>query len=92
MVPGNRVLMRAPNSAMGIAVYLAVIKAGGVMVATMPLLRAKELSYAVTKAKIRLALCDERLADEMEKTRPLAPDLHRIVYWGKTVPKPSSTP
>jgi 2-aminobenzoate-CoA ligase len=82
MVPGNRVLMRSPNSPMGIAVYLAVIKAGGVMVATMPLLRAKELSYVATKAKIALALCDARLADEMEKTKPLAPDLQRIVYWG----------
>jgi 2-aminobenzoate-CoA ligase len=83
MVPGNRVLMRAPNSPMAIAVYLAVIKAGGVMVATMPLLRAKELSYVVTKARIRLALCDARLCDEMEKTRPLAAELQRIVYWGQ---------
>ena len=49
LVPGNRVLLRAPNNPMAIAVYLAVIKAGGVVVATMPLLRAKELSYAVTK-------------------------------------------
>src|SRR5437868_8315786 len=40
LVPGNRVLMRAPNSPMAIAVYLATIKAGRVMVATMPLLRA----------------------------------------------------
>ncbi len=82
MVPGHRVLMRAPNNAMAIAVYLAVIKAGGVMVATMPLLRAKELSYTVSKAKIKLALCDARLADEMEKTKPLARELERIVYWG----------
>jgi 2-aminobenzoate-CoA ligase len=82
MVPGNRVLMRAPNSAMAIAIYLAVIKAGGVMVATMPLLRAKELSYVVTKAKIKLALCDARLSEEMEKTRPIARELERIVYWG----------
>ena len=79
MVPGNRVLLRAPNSAMAIACYLAVIKAGGVVVATMPLLRAKELSYAVGKARIKLALCDARLADEMEKTKPLAPALERIV-------------
>src|ERR1043166_4795559 len=82
MVPGSRVLMRAPNSAMAIAVYLAVIKAGGVVVATMPLLRAKELSYVVTKARIRLALCDTRLSDEMEKTKPLARELARVVYWG----------
>jgi 2-aminobenzoate-CoA ligase len=82
MVAGHRVLMRAPNTPMAIAVYLAVIKAGGVMVATMPLLRAKELSYAVTKARIRLALCDSSLEDEMEKTRPLARELERIVFWG----------
>jgi 2-aminobenzoate-CoA ligase len=81
-VPGNRVLLRAPNSPMAIACYLAIIKAGGVTVATMPLLRAKELSYAVAKARINLALCDTRLFDEMEKTRPLARELERIVYWG----------
>ncbi len=82
LVPGNRVLLRAPNSPMAIACYLAIIKAGGVTVATMPLLRAKELSYAVAKARIKLALCDTRLFDEMEKTRPLARELERIVYWG----------
>jgi 2-aminobenzoate-CoA ligase len=82
LVPGNRVLLRAPNTPMMIAAYLAVIKAGGVTVATMPLLRAKELSYTVRKAKIGLALCDARLSEEMEKTRALAPELARIVYWG----------
>jgi 2-aminobenzoate-CoA ligase len=82
MAPGNRVLLRAPNSPMAIAVYLAVIKAGGIVVATMPLLRAKELSYVVTKAQIKLALCDARLNDEMEKTRPLAPHLEKVAYWG----------
>ena len=82
LVPGNRVLLRAPNNAMAIAAYLAVIKAGGITVATMPLLRAKELSYVVSKAKIKLALCDARLSDEMEKTKPLARELERVVYWG----------
>jgi 2-aminobenzoate-CoA ligase len=82
LVAGNRVLLRAPNTPMAIAAYLAVIKAGGITVATMPLLRAKELSYVVAKAKIELALCDARLADDMEKTRPLARDLQRVVYWG----------
>jgi 2-aminobenzoate-CoA ligase len=82
MVPGHRVLLRGPNNAMAIAAYLAVIKAGGVVVATMPLLRAKELSYIVTKAKIELALCDARLSDEMEKTKPLVRELERVAYWG----------
>ena len=53
MVPGNRVLLRSANNPMMIAAYLAVMKAGGVTVATMPLLRAKELSYTVKKAKIK---------------------------------------
>jgi 2-aminobenzoate-CoA ligase len=82
MVPGNRVLLRAPNNPMMVAAYFAVIKAGGVAVATMPLLRAKELSYPLAKAKIALALCDARLADEMEKAKAQSDDLKRIVYWG----------
>ena len=82
MVPGNRVLLRGPNSPMMVAAYFAVIKAGGIVVATMPLLRAKEIAFPITKAEIRLALCDVRLADELEKTKPLAPLLDRIVYWG----------
>jgi 2-aminobenzoate-CoA ligase len=65
MVPGNRVLLRAANTPMMLAAYFAVIKAGGVAVATMPLLRAKELAFIVEKARIRLALCDRRLDGEM---------------------------
>src|SRR3984893_6572871 len=86
LVPGHRVLLRGPNSAMMVAAYLAVIKAGGVVVATMPLLRAKEIAYPITKAKIALALCDHRLADEMEKARALASDLQRVVYWDSGAP------
>jgi 2-aminobenzoate-CoA ligase len=82
LVPGHRVLLRGPNSPMMVAAYLAVIKAGGVVVATMPLLRAKEIAYPLTKARIRLALCDHRLAEDMEKARALAGDLERVVYWG----------
>ncbi|MFN3349433.1 benzoate-CoA ligase family protein [Pseudorhodoplanes sp.] len=82
-VPGNRVLLRSANNPTMIAAYLAVMKAGGVTVATMPLLRAKELSYTVKKAKIKLALCDRKLGDEMEKTKALAPELERAVYWGE---------
>ena len=86
VVPGHRVLLRGPNSPMMVAAYFAVIKAGGVVVATMPLLRAKEIAYPITKAKIRLAFCDHRLAEEMEKALPLASDLERVVYWGSGAP------
>jgi 2-aminobenzoate-CoA ligase len=82
LVPGNRVLLRAPNNPMMLAAYFAVVKAGGVVVAAMPLLRAKELTYLIGKAKISLALCDARLADELEKAKGVAADLKRVVYWG----------
>jgi 2-aminobenzoate-CoA ligase len=82
MVAGNRVLLRAANNPMMVAAYLAVMKAGGVVIATMPLLRAKELCYPIAKAKIALALCDATLADEMEKAKAQSPDLQRLVYWG----------
>src|SRR5262245_13251560 len=85
-VPGNRVLLRAPNNPMMVAAYLAVLKAGGVVVATMPLLRAKELSYPIAKSKIALALCDARLSDEMEKAKAQSNELKRIVYWGNGAP------
>ena len=51
IVPGNRVLLRGPNSPMMVAAYLAVIKAGGVVVATMPLLRAKEIAYPIAQGE-----------------------------------------
>jgi len=85
-VPGNRVLLRSANNPMMVALYLAVLKAGGVVVATMPLLRAREIAYPLTKAKIALAFCDRRLSEEMEQAKLLAPDLKRVVYWGSNEP------
>ncbi len=82
LVPGNRVLLRSANTPMLVAVTFAVIKAGGVVVCTMPMLRAKELAYPLAKAKISLALCDNRLNDEMEKARAAAPALD-VIYWGE---------
>jgi 2-aminobenzoate-CoA ligase len=86
LMPGHRVLLRGPNNPMMVAAHLAVVKAGGIVVATMPLLRAKEIAYPIAKAKIRLALCDHRLAEEMEKARSLASELERVVYWGSGAP------
>jgi 2-aminobenzoate-CoA ligase len=82
LVTGGRVLLRSANNPMMVATYLAVLKAGGIVVATMPLLRAKELAYPIQKAKISLALCDGKLADEMEKANTAASELKRVVYWG----------
>lgn len=81
LVPGNRVLLRSPNNPTQVALYLAVIKAGGIVVATMPLLRAGELVKAIEKARISLAFCEAPLLGELEKTRALTDHLKRIVTW-----------
>ncbi len=73
LAPGARVLLRAPNTPMMVAAYLAVIKAGAIAVATMPLLRARELAYIIDKAKITLALCDHRLLTDLVAAQAMAP-------------------
>lgn len=62
---GNRVLIRSANNAMMVACWFAVLKAGGIVVATMPLLRSKELTTIIDCAEISHALCDKVLHDEM---------------------------
>lgn len=64
--PGNRVLIRSANNPAMVACWLAATKAGAVVVNTMPMLRAGELSKIVDKAEITHALCDTRLMEEME--------------------------
>ncbi len=81
LVPGNRVLLRGPNNPMMAASWFGVLKAGGICVATMPLLRARELAYIIDKAQIRLALCDAALGEEMEAAKSRAPILERIAYF-----------
>ncbi|MGE0575264.1 MAG: AMP-binding protein, partial [Reyranella sp.] len=63
--PGNRVLIRSANNPAMVACWLAATKAGAVVVNTMPMLRASELTKIVEKAEPVLALCDTRLMDEL---------------------------
>ena len=66
LVPGGRVLLRAANNPDMMALWFAVAKAGGIVVATMPLLRAGELQKVLDRAKVGIALCDVRLREELE--------------------------
>jgi 2-aminobenzoate-CoA ligase len=77
--PGNRVLLRGPNNPMMAACWFAVMKAGGVCVATMPLLRAKELTDIIEKAEVTHALCDKRLEEELKKVD--SRHLKEVRYW-----------
>ncbi len=84
LVPGNRVLLRGYNGPMLAACWFAVLKAGGIAVTTMPMLRAGELHKIVDKARVGLALCDARLGAELETCATAAAVLERIIYWGDT--------
>lgn len=66
VVPGNRVLLRGPNNPWLVACWFGVLKAGAVVVATMPMLRAGELRSIHQIAKIDLSLCDHRFLDDLK--------------------------
>ncbi|MEO7447782.1 MAG: AMP-binding protein [Humibacillus sp.] len=63
--PGNRVLLRGPNNLWLAAAWFGVLKAGGVVVPTMPLLRPKELSAMGEIVEVTLAICDARFVDDL---------------------------
>lgn len=86
LVPGNRVLLRAPNTPMMAACWFAVVRAGGIVVATMPLLRAKELRDILAKAQVSHALCDRRLADELAAAAADAPVPLRTLLFATGAP------
>ena len=67
LAAGNRVLLRSANNPMLAASWFAVMKTGAIAVTTMPLLRAKELTEIIAKAEISHALCDARLAEELDR-------------------------
>ena len=74
--PGNRVLLRGPNNPWLAAAWLAVIKAGGVAVTTMALLRAREIATIVTLTEPSLAICDHRFAEDLAAGAPALTTLH----------------
>ncbi|MEO7360321.1 MAG: AMP-binding protein, partial [Gemmatimonadaceae bacterium] len=80
---GNRVLLRGYNGEILAAVWLAVLKAGGIAVTTMPMLRATELLAVMHKAECQFALCDERLDTDFLAAASEYGKLRHSVYWGK---------
>src|SRR5271165_2693464 len=80
LVPGNRVLLRGPNNPWLAACWLGVLKAGGVAVATMAMLRAGELTAICGVARVTLALCDYRFTGELAAAS--VPALRIVAYGG----------
>ena len=81
LVPGKRVLLRSGNTPMLVACWLAVLKAGGICVTTMPLLRAAELAFILDRVGVSIALCEESLAAEMEAARKSAGAIEHVGYF-----------
>ena len=79
-IPGNRVLIRSANNPLMVACWFGVLKAGGIVVATMPLLRAKELQTIVECAQISHVLCHADLAAEMQLVH--SPYIKHLTYFG----------
>ncbi|HUG46328.1 MAG TPA: AMP-binding protein [Sphingomicrobium sp.] len=67
LVPGNRVLLRGPNSFTIFAAWLGVLKAGGITVATMPLLRPGEIATVIERAQISHAIVDSRFIGDFRQ-------------------------
>jgi 2-aminobenzoate-CoA ligase len=91
VVPGHRVLLRGGNSPMMVALWFAVLKAGGVVVCTMPLLRARELTFTADKARIHLAITDVKLVEECATAMRTHADGtprtgSRVLTWGGAAP------
>ncbi len=84
--PGNRVLLRAPNHPMLAACWFGVVKAGGVVVTTMPLLRQKELTDILTKAEVSHVVCDVRQREELDAAVARCPWVREVVYFGDDAP------
>jgi 2-aminobenzoate-CoA ligase len=82
--PGHRVLIRSGNNPALVAAWLAATKAGAVVVNTMPLLRAVELSKIVDKAEIALALTDSRMVDELVACAKTSKFLKQVVSFDGT--------
>ena len=82
--PGNRVLIRSANNPAMVGCWLAAAKAGAVVVNTMPMLRAGELAKIVEKARVRLALCDTRMMDELVACSKTSRFLEQVVGFDGT--------
>ena len=86
---GSRVLLRSGNNPALAAAWLGVVKAGCIAVTSMPLLRERELSTIVRKARIVAALCDHALAAEMELTLAACGELRHVLYFNAAHPEPA---
>lgn len=81
LIPGNRVLLHGPNTPMLAACWLAILKAGGIAVSTMPLLRGPELLKVMDKAQVSHALIDQSCAEAFLEAQGQASTLQQVKWF-----------
>ena len=81
LVPGNRVLLRGPNNATMFAAWLGILKAGGIVVATMPLLRPGEIATILERAQISHAIVDSRFIGDFRQGAEQAGTVRSLVKY-----------
>jgi 2-aminobenzoate-CoA ligase len=81
LVPGNRVLLRGPNTMTMFAAWLGVLKAGGVVVATMPLLRPGEIATVIERAQVSHAIVDSRFIGDFREAADQTHCVRHIVKY-----------
>ncbi len=86
LVPGGRVLVRSSNHPTLVAACLGVLKAGGVVIPTMPVMRERELAYVLDKARVGFAICDARLSADLLVAAKASKSLENVVLFGSDEP------
>ena len=82
LAPGGRVLVRSSNHPTLVAACLGVLKAGGVVIPTMPVMRERELAYVLDKARVGFAICDEKLSEDLLVAARYSESLENVVLFG----------
>lgn len=78
---GNRVIIRSPNNPYSAACWLAIVKAGGIVVTTISMLRSKEIIAIANQSEAKFALCDARFKQELENAQQKLPQLKKLLYF-----------
>ena len=81
LIPGNRVLLRGPNTYTMFAAWLGVLKAAGVVVATMPLLRPGEIATVIARAHISHVIVDSRFIGDFRQAVEQTHSIKHIVKY-----------
>lgn len=81
LIPGNRVLLAGRNGMTLFAAWLGILKAGGVAVAIMPILRAREIAKIVRKAAVSHAIVEECCREAYERAGRECPSLRSAMFF-----------